>query len=331
LTIAQVKPGAENGARAGTQALRLLSTPINVYVLQALAEGPRSLVDLRREAGSPPQTTMRGHLRTLAQTNVLVRRRRNDFPGSLDFELTPVGQELWGVAQVVNAWLRSAPDAPLTLGSGSARSAVKALIEGWGTSMVRALAARPLSLTELNGLISSLSYPSLERRLGAMRLAGLIERIQGRGRGTPYTVTAWMRHAIAPLSVAARWERMHAAAETVPIKRLDAEAAFLLAIPLLRLPADLSGSCRLAVEVASSSGGERLAGVLVGVEEGRIVSCVASVRGHADAWASGSTQAWLRTVIEQDTDLLEMGGDCALARSLLEGLHGTLFSALKQR
>jgi len=331
LTIAQVKPGAENGARAGTQALRLLSTPINVFVLQALAEGPRSLVDLRREAGSPPQTTMRGHLRTLAQTNVLVRRRRNDFPGSLDFELTPVGQELWGVAQVVNAWLRSAPDEPLTLGSGSARSAVKALVEGWGTSMVRALAARPLSLTELNGLISGLSYPSLERRLGAMRLAGLIERIQGHGRGTPYTVTAWMRHAIAPLGVAARWERMHAAAETVPIKRLDAEAAFLLTIPLLRLAPDLSGTCRLAVEVGSASGGERLAGVLVGVEEGRIVSCVASVRGHADAWASGSTQSWLRAVIDQDTDLLEIGGDSALAHSLLEGLHDTLFAALKQK
>jgi DNA-binding HxlR family transcriptional regulator len=309
----------------------LLSTPINVYVLQALADGPRSLVDLRREAGSPPQTTMRGHLRTLAQTNVLVRRRRNDFPGSLDFELTPVGQELWGVAQVVNAWLRSGPEEPMRLGSGSARSAVKALVEGWGTSMVRALAARPLSLTELNGLISGLSYPSLERRLGAMRLAGLIERIPGQGRGTPYTVTGWMRHAIAPLSVAARWERLHVAAETVPIKRLDAEAAFLLAIPLLQLAPDLSGSCRLAVEVASAGGGERLAGVLVGVEEGRIVSCVASVRGHADAWASGSTQSWLRAVIEQDTALLEIGGDSTLAQSLLEGLHDTLFSALTQR
>lgn len=331
MTIAQVKPGAENGARAGTEALRVLSTPINVFVLQALAEGPRSLVDLRREAGSPPQTTMRGHLRTLARTDVLVRRRRNDFPGSLDFELTPVGRELWGVAQVVNAWLRSAPEGPLRLGSGSARSAVKALVEGWGTSMIRALAARPLSLTELNGLISGLSYPSLERRLGAMRLAGLIERIPGRGRGTPYTVTGWMRHAIAPLGVAARWERQHAPAETVPIKRLDAEAAFLLAIPLLRLSPDLSGTCRLAVEVGNPSGGERLAGVLVGVEEGRVASCVASVRGHADAWASGSTQAWLRAVIEQDTELLEMGGDGALAQSLLDGLHGTLFSALKRR
>lgn len=328
LTVAQVKPGAENGERAGTQALRLLSTPINVYVLQALNEGPRSLIDLRREAGSPPQTTMRGHLRTLAETNVVVRRRQNDFPGSLDFELTPVGRELLGVVRVVDKWLQVAPEGPMRLGTGSAKSAVKALVEGWGTSMVRALAARPLSLTELNGLISGLSYPSLERRLGAMRLAGLIERVQGEGRGTPYGVTGWLRQAIAPLAAAARWERLNAAEATAPIKRLDAEAAFLLAIPLLRLPSDLSGTCRLAVEVGSSKG-ERLAGVLVGVREGEVVSCVATVRGNAEAWASGSASAWLRAVIDQDVELLEMGGDCELARSLLDRLHSSLFNLPK--
>jgi DNA-binding HxlR family transcriptional regulator len=308
----------------------LLSTPLNVHVLQALAEGPRPLIDLRREAGSPPQTTMRGHLRTLAETGVVVRRRQNDFPGSLDFELTPVGEELWDVAKVLGAWLQAAPDGPLTLGTNSAKSAVKALVEGWGTSMVRALAARPLSLTELNGLISGLSYPSLERRLGAMRLAGQIERAPGRGRGTPYMVTDWLRHAIGPISAAARWEREHAAAETAPIRRLDAEAAFLLAIPLLRLSEELSGACRLAVEVGSTNG-ERLAGVVVQVQEGQIASCVANVQGRADGWASGSAPAWLRAVMEQETERLEVGGDCELARGLLDGLHNALFGVLKRR
>jgi DNA-binding HxlR family transcriptional regulator len=307
----------------------LLSTPINVYVLQALVDGPRSLIDLRREAGSPPQTTMRGHLRALTETNILARRRQNDFPGSLDFELTPVGHELLGVVRVLEHWLGAAPDGPMTLGTGTAKSAVKALVEGWGTSMVRALAARPLSLTELNGLISGLSYPSLERRLGAMRLAGLIERVQGDGRGTPYGVTDWLRQAIAPLAEAARWERLNAPEQTAPIKRLDAEAGFLLAIPLLRLPSELSGTCRLAVEVGSTNG-ERLAGVLVGVREGTVVSCVATVRGHADAWVSGSAPSWLRAVIEQDLELLEMGGDCQLGRALLEGLHDSLFGVPKR-
>jgi DNA-binding HxlR family transcriptional regulator len=330
LTIAPVKPRAEGGARAGTEALRLLSTPINVHVLRALADGPRSLIDLRREAGSPPQTTMRGHLRALTETGVLIRRRQNDFPGSIDFELTSVGLELWGVAQILDAWLREAPEGQVQLGSSAAKSTVKALVEGWATSMVRALAARPFSLTELNGLISGLSYPSLERRLGALRLAGLIERTPGRGRGTPYAVTAWLRRSIAPLGAAARWERANAAATTAPIRRLDAEAAFLLAIPLLRLPASCSGVCRLAVEFGAG-GSERMAGVLVEARDGQIVSCVARVQGHADAWAAGSAQDWLRAVIDGDRDRLELGGNCQLARAMLDGLNTELFRMLQRQ
>jgi DNA-binding HxlR family transcriptional regulator len=330
LTIAQVKPRAESSARAGTEALRLLSTPINVHVLRALADEPRSLIDLRREAGSPPQTTMRGHLRTLTETDVLIRRRRNDFPGSLDFELTPVGEELWMVARILEGWLEDAPGGPLQLGSSAAKSTVKALVEGWATSMVRALAARPFSLTELNGLINGLSYPSLERRLGALRLAGLIERTPSNGRGTPYAVTAWLRRAIAPLAAAARWERANAAETTAPIRRLDAEAAFLLAVPLLRLPGESSGVCRLAVEVGAANG-DRLAGVLVDVREGQVASCVAKVQGHADAWATGSAQAWLQAVIDGNTERLEIGGDCHLARAAIDALNAELFRILQRR
>ena len=317
-------PRAEKGARAGTQALKLLSVPINVHALQALADGPRPLSDIRRELGSPPPTTMRGQLRTLSETGVLNRRRRDDFPGSLDLELTEAGQELWDVAQVLGAWLRTAPDGPLPLGSPAAKSAIKALLEGWSTSIVRALAARPLSLTELNDLISGLSYPSLERRLGAMRICGQIERTAGRGRSVPYAATAWLRQAVAPLGAAARWEYLRLGETTTPIKRLDVEAAFLLVTPLVELRTEISGTCRFAVEIGGANG-SGLAGVLVSVSDGRVTSCVAKVQGNADAWAIGSPPAWLQAVIEEDTGRLEVGGDGQLARTLLAGLHGVLF------
>jgi DNA-binding HxlR family transcriptional regulator len=298
-------------------------------MLEALAEGPRPLTALRREAGSPPQTTMRGHLRTLTETGVVERRRQNEFPGSLDLELTPVGQELWEIAKTLRAWLAISPEGPLELGSSSAKSAIKALVEGWGTNMIRALAARPLSLTELNGLISSLSYPSLERRLGAMRLAGQIKRMPEPGRGTPYAVTNWLRYAVAPLGAATRWERLHAPGQTTPARRLDVEAAFLLTIPLLRLSTEMTGVCRLVVELGGSNG-DGLAGVLVGVREGQVVSCVATIRGQADAWASGSSSTWLGVVIEQDIDRLEIGGNHQLARALIDSLHSALFGALRR-
>jgi DNA-binding HxlR family transcriptional regulator len=327
LTVATVKRKAEGGARAGTATLTLLSMPINVFVLQALAEESKALMDLRRDAGSPPATTMRGHLRTLTETGVITRRRQNEFSGTLNFELTSIGRELLGVAAVLQAWLTEAPEQPLALGTTAAKGTIKALVEGWGTSMLRALAARPLTLTELDRLIAGLNYPSLERRLGAMRLAGQIKACPSPERGTPYTVTPWLRRAIAPIAAAARWERVNVPAHTAPIAKIDVEAAFLLGIPLIdRLEPDLSGACRLAVEVQGGNG-DGLAGVLVSVDQGRIVSCATKHQGHADAWASGTASAWLQAVIDHDTDRLEIGGDCYLAQALIDGLHGALFGS----
>lgn len=300
--------------------------PIVAHMLAALASEPRSLIDLRREVGSPPQTTMRVHLRALTDTGVVTRSRRSDFPGSVDFELTAVGRELWTVALILQGWLEAAPDGPIQLGSVAAKSAVKALVEGWGTGMIRALAARPLSLTELDSVLAGISYPSLERRLGAMRLAGQLERARSLGRGTPYDVTAWLRRAIMPLAAAARWERTNAPATTAPIGRLDVEAAFLLAIPLLRLPMELSGACRLALDLRAGEASRRV-DVLTIVREGEIVSCATRLRGEPDAWASASGDAWLRAVLEQDTGGFELGGDFRLARAMLDGLHSALFCA----
>jgi DNA-binding HxlR family transcriptional regulator len=301
-----------------------MAAPLNVAVLQALADEPCSLIDLRRAAGSPPQTTMRGHLRALTELGVLERRRQDGFPGTVDFELTAGGRELLWVSGVVSQWLELAPDGPLALGSPPAKSAIKALVAGWSTNLVRALAARPLSLTELDALISSVSYPSLERRLAAMRLAGLVEKVRGEGRGTPYGVTQWLRMAMGPIAAATRWERRFAPGETPPVGDRDVEAALLLSVPLLRVSPALAGSCRLAVEVGNGRG-DRLAGVMVKVAEGRVVSCISRLEGHPDAWAVGSPRAWLSAVLERDPELLEVGGDASLPRALLDSLWGALF------
>lgn len=317
--------------RAGAYALSLLSVPLNVHVLQALEEETRPLIELRRAVGSPPQTTMRKHLRALTEIGVLQRRRQNDFPGSVEYALGRPGEELLAVGASVQTWLAASPENPAALGSVAAKSAIKALVEAWSTTIVRALAARPLALTELNRLISGISYPSLERRLGAMRLAGQIEARPGNGRGMPYSATKWLRRSVAPLTAAARWERRHVPGAAAPISRLDTEAAFLLSVPLLRLPEDLSGDCRLAVELNGGGEGLRAAGVTVGVREGRVVSCVSRLQGDAPAWVCGSAAAWLGALMEHDTDRLEIGGDREVATALLEDLHGVLFGARQMR
>lgn len=309
--------------RSGAQSLSLLACPRNFLVLQALVEGPKQRIDLRRAAGSPSQTTITGDLKNLEKIGAIVKHRGSSFPGSVEYELGKPGRELLFVAAVLERWLSSAPDEPLELGSEAAKAAIKTLVEGWSTTMMRALAASPLSLTQLDRLIGRLNYPALEYRLDGMRLAGQVEAHPSNGRGTPWGVTDWLRHGVGPIVAAARWERWHAGAGTGPITRLDIEAALLLAVPLLRLPTQLTGSCRLGVELTDGSE-YLLAGAMVCVDRGDIALCTVHLQGHPDAWTTGSVDAWLQAIIDFDVDQIEMGGDQRLARTLIEGLHGAL-------
>lgn len=301
----------------------LLSVPLNFHVLEALEDEELSLADLSRAVGHPPATTMRGYLRTLTELELIERRQEADFPSSVSYAITRSGERLLGVGEVLQHWLHSAPHGPISLGTTAAKSAIKALVDGWCSSIVRAIAARPLSLTELNRLLPQLSYPTLERRLAAMRRVGLLEaRPNGSGKGSLYRAMPWLCAAVAPLSAAAGWEQQ-CLATPAPIGRIDVESAFLLSIPLIQLPAELSGSCRLSVELRGGPAPE-YAGVTVAIEEGRTVSCVTRLGGEADAWVGGAPLDWLRWVNGRSDHQVDLGGDTSCALALADGLREAL-------
>jgi DNA-binding HxlR family transcriptional regulator len=303
--------------------MTLLATPISGTILRALADGPKRLLDLRRECGSPAQTTLRAYLKELQDAEAIKKHRGRAFPGAIECELTPAGWELLFVADSIERWLEKSPEGPVAFGGPAAKAAIKALADGWSSTMIRALAARPLCLTELDGVITSLSYPSLERRLSAMKLANQVESCPGDGKGTPYAPTRWLREAIAPLTAAAGWEQRHTPTGP-PIARIDIEAAFLLALPLVSLPYDLAGSSRLGIEVGNGTK-RHLVGAMANVEDGKVVSCAVRLERNADAWATGSISAWLQALIGSDMDGLELGGDQRFARALIDSLHEVLF------
>jgi DNA-binding HxlR family transcriptional regulator len=310
--------------RSGAQSLVLLSTPLVPRILRALTDGPKQQSRLRDETGMPAQTTLRVQLKRLERVGAVEKRRRDDFPGALEHELTAPGWELLTVVQALEHWLARAPGGALSPEGDPAKGAIKALADGWSATLLRALAVSPLSLTELDRIIASLSYPSLERRLAALRLSGQIEARTGNGRGTPYVMTRWGREAAGPLAAAMRWEYRHSPPDTAQIGRIDAEALLLLAAPLLKLPESVSGSCRLAIELPGGNG-PRLAGVVVGIERGELRSCTSRLEGDPNVWALGSPSAWLDALVGADTERIEPGGDTSLAATLLESLHMALF------
>ncbi|HXS47362.1 MAG TPA: hypothetical protein VN756_07855 [Solirubrobacterales bacterium] len=241
-----------------------------------------------------------------------------------EFQITPGGREMLFIAFVAERWLQSCPRGPVLFDGEEAEVAVAALVEGWSSTVVHALANEPLTLSELDRAIEGLNRRALKRHLLAMQSVGQVETRPKKGNDTLYAVTNWLRAGIAPLTAAARLEHRKPVDDMTPIANLDVEAAFLLTLPLLELPTALSGSCRLGVEVHDGEHSS-LAGVTAVVEDGRVASCAVGLEDEVDAWATAQAGDWLDTVIEPDARRVRTGGDRYLARALLSELHAKLF------
>jgi DNA-binding HxlR family transcriptional regulator len=315
--------------RAGGTVLSLIAGPLSVPILRAHLDGPLRLPDLRERIGGAAQTTLRGQVGNLREIGALERHVRRGMPYTVENDLTEAGRGVLAVAEAVEAWLAKSPQGPIALGSEPSKGAIRALVGGWGSTILRALAARPLSLTELSSIISDHSYPALERRLSAMRAARLLEPTPGGSKGAkPYDVTEWTRLAVAPLVAAGRCECEHLAEKTEPLTRIDIEAAFLLAVPLVHLEITRTGSCLLAVDTGTTGNGgsrDRVAGVHVGIEQGDVVSCVSRLEQEPSTWALGTVSSWVEGILEGRPDRLRIGGeDPVLVKALIEQLHRAL-------
>lgn len=318
---------ATDDHRAGARVLSVFANPLSSEVLRAHADGPQRLGGIRQQVSWAAEATIRGTLGTLRDLGALEKRRSEQAQNAVATALTPAGEEMLTVSQTLETWLSRCPQGPIALGDGQARVAVKALTEGWSSTLIRALALSPCSLTELSSLITDVSYPALERRISWMRASGQISPLPKEPRGTPYVPTDWLRGAVAPLCVAGRCERRHMD-EAPPITDVEIEAAFLLALPLVRLPRGVQGTCLLASRADAENGDDQalsLAGTAVKVSGGEIVDCSIDV-DEPTTWAIGTSDAWLDAVIDGGIDNLRIGGaDSHLASELVQGLNLALF------
>lgn len=134
----------------------------------------------------------------------------------------------------------------------------------------------------------------------------------------------WLRRAIAPLAAAARLEFQLPQGETEPIAPLDVEAAFLLTLPLIELPEEVEGTCRLTVPVPGNP--PELAGVVVLAEGGELASVSTDLTMDSNNFVTAPPSGWIDTLVDPDAAAVDYGGDPQFAFSLLHGLHEELFA-----
>jgi DNA-binding transcriptional ArsR family regulator len=239
------------------------------------------------------------------------------------FRVSSGGREALFIAFVVECWLQSAPHGPVPFDGPEAEGTVAALAEGWSATVVHMLAREPMTLSELDTAIDGLGCRAVNRHLEAMQSTGQVEALTDGGEAI-YALTDWARAGIAPLIASARLERRNPMEGMAPIDALDVDAGFRLSLPLLTLPKELSGVCRLGLNLDEDER-SAMTGVTARIEEGRVVSCRDGLDVEANAWAAGTAADWLDTVIEPDTKRVRTGGDRWLSGALLDSLHKTLF------
>lgn len=236
---------------------------------------------------------------------------------------TPAGEEVFVLAQVLEAWLRESPHGALRQGEEEAGFTLMMLVFGWVTTIAHRLAFGPLRIDELERATGALRREALEGQVEAMEIAGLVEALEGPGDEVRYAHTEWGRRGIALLIAAARHERRRRHEDTAPPDELDVAAAFQLALPLVELPPDLTGACRLGVQMPGE--GLALAGANARVETGRVVSAEPELEPSPESYATGSPLGWMETVIDPTAGKVNVGGDERLAHALIDGLHRELF------
>lgn len=318
--------------RAGSRALLIFTYALNAKVLRGHAEGALRLSDLEETIGWAPQTSLRAAVSNLCDLGVLVRQETSETSKGTSTELTPAGRDLLIIADRLERWLLRAPAGGITLDSAAAAGAIRALTAGWDSRVIRMLAEDSLTLTQLNAEIAEVSYPALERRLCRLRSTNLITPVESSGKGKPYAASNWLRHSIAPLSAAARWERQHMPDDVEPISQAEVESAFLLSMPLVEFSPDSTGTCALAVMTSPEVDEKEergVAGITLRVRAGTIVSCVSTAASNPNTWALGTSDDWLDAVIDGRFEALRVrGANPDLALHIVSDFHEVLFPPL---
>ncbi len=221
-------------------------------------------------------------------------------------------------------WLAECPEGPLAP-SHEARPVLTALVDGWDSTAIHALAAGPVTVGDVAEAIGAPRLEPAAAALREMQETDLVELLPEPGGDPRFVPTEWLRRSIGPLGATALVEIEETPEGARPIDRFDVEAAFRLTLPLIpRLDPAISHLCRLVVTMPDRRADQ--GGVLALIEQGEIASVSSDLTIHSPTFASGTPSGWVETLIDPSKPQLSVGGNLEVLGDLLHGLHELLFA-----
>ncbi len=221
-------------------------------------------------------------------------------------------------------WLAECPEGPLAP-SHEASPVLTALVDGWDSTAIHALAAGPVTVGDVAEAIGAPRLEPAAAALREMQDTDLVELLPEPGEDPRFVPTEWLRRSIGPLGATALLEIEERPEGARPIDRFDVEAAFRLTLPLIGgLDPELSHQCRLIVTMPDRRAGQ--SGVLALIEQGEITSVSSDLTINSPTFASGPPLAWIETLIDPSKPQLSTGGNLEALAGIVEGLHELLFS-----
>jgi hypothetical protein len=218
-----------------------------------------------------------------------------------------------------------APGGPSGPDEISGGCTIKALAVAWDTTVLRWLAERPCSLTELDALSPrEVTHHDIRRARKSLSAVGLITPVPSADKRQPYAPVDWARGSAGCIAAAIRWERRFLDAKA-PLSSTEIETLLLLLLPMVEVPQNSGGdTCLLHVE--------RLTDLSVAVEEGGILAYPPTFENARSNRLSGSAESWFDALIDGCTKTLRMQGRIDLTTALASGLHGACvrFAATRQ-
>ena len=211
-------------ARAGALTLLYLSSPLERPVLRTVMAELTTGVKVQEIEEPDPEFMVMG----VFEDSYLLEPADPDHPPGEPIgpdtmmRPTPAGREVPFVGAVLARWLRRCPEGPLELGPESRRH-MAALLGGWASMTIHALAGGPHSAAQACEAIQVLDREVIDARIDSMLDTGLLEEAPGAGPdGEPLVgPTEWLRRGIAPLAAAARMELRFPPGDTAPIGALS--------------------------------------------------------------------------------------------------------------